>query len=88
MNGTHAANRLTRGQGTVRRWPGRIIASKEAPVGVEPTPNRFAGGCRAVWLQRRIGRSARGVRATVSCHLKVVVAIYTVKTGQTSSSNS
>jgi len=25
-----------RGQGGVRRWPGRIIASKEAPVGVEP----------------------------------------------------
>ena len=37
MYGTHVADRLVRGQGGVRRWPGRIIASKEAPVGVEPT---------------------------------------------------
>ena len=29
MYGTHVANRLARGQGGVRRWPGRIIASKE-----------------------------------------------------------
>ena len=25
----------------------------KTPVGVEPTSNRFAGGRRAVWLQRR-----------------------------------
>ncbi len=28
---------LLKGQGGVRRWPGRIVAFKEAPVGVEPT---------------------------------------------------
>ncbi len=49
---------MLKGQGGVRRWPGRIIASKEAPVGVEPTSSCFAGSRRAVWLQRRIGRSA------------------------------
>jgi hypothetical protein len=54
MYGTHVANRLVEGQGSVRRWPGRIIASKEAPVGVEPTSSCFAGSRRAVWLQRQV----------------------------------
>ena len=38
----------------MRRWPGRIIAFKEAPVGVEPTQSCFAGSRRAVWLQRHV----------------------------------
>ena len=50
---------LLKGQGSVRRWPGRIIASKEAPVGVEPTSSCFAGSRRAVWLQRQFIQTPR-----------------------------
>ena len=29
------------------------VSRSKTPVGVEPTSNRFAGGCHAVWRQRR-----------------------------------
>lgn len=33
----------------------RLSSNDKVPeVGVEPTPNRFAGGCCAVWLQRHV----------------------------------
>ena len=50
MNGTHTTNRLMRGRGDVRRWPGRI---REAG-GSRTHLDRVAAGCRAVWLQPRI----------------------------------
>ena len=31
-----------------------LRAPSKTPVGVEPTSNRFAGGCRAVWLRRQL----------------------------------
>jgi hypothetical protein len=30
-----------------------IATTSKTPAGVEPASNRFAGGCRAVWLQRQ-----------------------------------
>ncbi len=39
-----------------RMYSELAVGRSETPVGVEPTfdENRFAGGCRAVWLQRRV----------------------------------
>ena len=49
------------------------LAVSETPVGVEPTPNRFAGGCRAVWLQRHVSALPRN--RTPSCRFVVCRAI-------------
>ncbi len=48
-NGLNPCNH--KGLGTGSR---RLSSNDKVPeVGVEPTPKRFAGGCRAVWLQRQ-----------------------------------
>jgi hypothetical protein len=58
-----------------RRWTDATNGPclKETPAGVEPTQNRFAGDCHAVWLQRLLfkaqGQLSVGVFMQAECHI-------------------